>query len=151
MATPNPSKPPVGDRPLRLVLETWFRRVWKEGNVAAIDEMFVLDGKAHGLGAHTLLGPSDFKGFHAALTKKLKGIEITIDRSVEDGDWLAALCSLRAKSARSGEPVTMTGTVFARIGGGKIHEAYNHWDFMGLFGSLGSIPSDAFAKSLSGS
>ena len=45
----------------REVLETWFRRVWKEEDAAAIDEMFV-GGDVKGLGKQTGMTPEDFAG-----------------------------------------------------------------------------------------
>ena len=44
----------------------------------------------------------------------------------------------------------MTGSVFARIEKGKILGAYNHWDFMGLWGRLDYLPPDAFERGLRG-
>ena len=61
------------------VLETWFQRVWNEGDASAIDEMFQEQGKARGLGGQddsaeidaeggiaeqVRVGPAGFKGFH---------------------------------------------------------------------------------------
>ena len=134
----------------REVMETWFRRVWTEEDVSAIEEMFVPDGLARGLGASPLIGPEGFKQFHSALRGLLREFVITIDKSVESGDWLATVCTLHAKSRNSDAPVEITGTVVARIVDGKVIEAYNHWDFLGMFGQLGLLPADTFEKALSG-
>ena len=134
----------------REVMETWFRRVWTEEDVSAIEEMFVPDGLARGLGANILIGPEGFKQFHSALRGLLREFVITIDKSVESGDWLAAVCTLHAKSRNSDAPVEITGTVVARILDAKVIEAYNHWDFLGMFGQLGLLPADTFEKALSG-
>jgi len=131
-------------------METWFRRVWTEEDSTAIEELFVPDGEARGLGANVLIGPEGFKQFHSALRGLLCNFVITIDKSVESGDWISAVCTLRAKSRQSGGPVEMTGSVMVRIEDGKLTEAYNHWDFLSLFSQLGLLPKETFGKALGG-
>ena len=134
----------------REVLETWFRRVWNEENADAIDELFVVDGQARGLGANPLIGPKDFKQFHTTLRGLLRDFDITIDKSIEEGEWISAICSLRAKSRNTGIAIEMTGSVMIRIANGRLMEAYNHWDFLGLFAQLGLLPAQTFQQALSG-
>lgn len=134
----------------REVLETWYRKVWTEEDSGAIDTMLVSDTKARGLGAQIHVGPSDFKIFHENLLKLVSDIDMQIDKSMEDGDWISALCTFRAKCRRSGKPVTSTGTVFIKIVDGKLVDAYNHFDFMALYEALGLLPEDAFEKCLLG-
>jgi len=134
----------------REVMETWFRRVWSEQDCSAIEELFIPDGKARGLGANVLIGPEGFKQFHSALCGLLTNFVITIDKSVESGEWISVVCTLRAKSQRSGAPVEMTGSVMVRIVGGKLTEAYNHWDFLSMFSQLGLLPAETFEKALGG-
>jgi ketosteroid isomerase-like protein len=132
------------------VLESWFRRVWTEQDSSAIEELFIPDGKARGLGANVLLGPAGFKQFHSALTRLLSDFVITIDKSVESGEWISAVCTLRAKSRQSGAPIEFTGSVMIRIADGKLTEAYNHWDFLSMFCQLGLLPDETFEKALGG-
>ncbi len=134
----------------REVIETWFRRVWTEEDSTAIEELFVPDGEARGLGANALVGPQGFKQFHSALRGLLCDFVITIDKSIDVGDWIAAVCTLRAKSRKSGAPVQITGAVMIRIVDGKLTEAYNHWDFLGMFSQLGLLPTETFEKALGG-
>jgi hypothetical protein len=134
----------------RQVVDDWFRRVWAEEDTTAIDEMFMPDGEARGLGANTLVGPAGFKRFHAALCAQLSNIVITVDKSIEEGEWISVVCTLRAKSQQTGLPVTMTGSVMVRIVDGKLTEAYNHWDFLTLFSALGSLPPRTFETALAG-
>jgi adenosine deaminase len=125
-------------------------RFWTEEDSNAIEELFIPDGQGRGLGATVLVGPQGFKQFHAALCGLLCNILITIDKSVESGDWISAVCTLRAKSRRTGAPVEITGSVLVRIADGKLTEAYNHWDFLGMFSQLGLLPGDTFEKALRG-
>lgn len=134
----------------REVLEKWFRRVWTEEDPAAIDELFIPDAEARGLGANDLIGPQGFKQFHSALCGLLSDFVITIDKSLEVGDWISAICTLRAKSRQSGAPVEITGHVMIRIADGKLTEAYNHWNFLGMFSQLGLLPTETFERALGG-
>ena len=134
----------------RDVMETWFERVWIQQDASAIDEMFVPDGKARGLGPNVLIGPEGFKQFHSALCRLLTEFVITIDKSVESGEWISAVCSLRARDRKSKAAIVMTGSVMIRIVDEKLTEGYNHWDFIGLFTQLGLLPSGTFEKALSG-
>lgn len=46
-------------------LVRWVDLVWTQENADAIEEMFVTDGPAHGLGTLAVIGPDDFRQFHA--------------------------------------------------------------------------------------
>src|SRR5687767_11393911 len=129
-----------GDMTNRQVIETWIHRVWTQEDTNAIDELFIPDGQARGVGRNVLIGPKGFKQFHSALCGLLSDIVITVDKSIESEDWMSAVCTLQAKDRKSGAPVVMTGSVMVRIADGKLTEAYNHWDFMGLYAQLGLLP-----------
>ena len=134
----------------KTTVETWFRRVWNEEDESAIEELFVPDGEARGLGANALVGPRDFKLFHSALRALLTNFNITIDKAIEEGDWIALICTLNATSRQSGEPVVITGSVMIRVENCQIMEAYNHWDFLTLFGQLDLLPASTFQQALAG-
>lgn len=132
------------------VMETWFQRVWSEEDESAIDEMFVPDGEARGLGANILVGPDGFKQFHSAICAMCSDIKITIDKSIEEGDWISCICTFTAKATRTGQPITATGAVMVRIGDGKLLEAYNHWDFFSIYEPVGLLPENTFGRALIG-
>jgi hypothetical protein len=134
----------------REVIETWFHRVWTKEDSNAIEELFMPDGEARGLGANALIGPEGFKQFHSALCGLLYDYVVTIDKSVEEGDWISAVCTLRAKSRGSDAPIEITGQLMARIVDGKLTEAYNHWDFLSMYSQLNLLPIDTFERALSG-
>lgn len=132
------------------IVETWYQRVWTEEDQTAIDQMFHEQGTAKGLGANLMIGPKDFKPFHSALLGLITKIDIAIDKSVESEDWISVVCTLTAVSKGSGEKVTIGGHSLVRINNGQITEAYNHWDFLTLFGQLDLLPGDAFSRCLAG-
>ena len=130
-------------------LREWARRVWVERDTAAIEAMLVADTTAHGLGGQTLIGPAEFRQFHAALCGLLRDTELVIDHHIAAEGWLAALCTFKG-TGKAGEKVAITGTIHARIADGKILEAYNHFDFLGLFTQLGQLPPNVLGRCLSG-
>lgn len=134
----------------REVLETWYRKVWMEEDADTIDAMLVADTKARGLGAQVHVGPPEFRIFHQNILKLVSDIDVQVDKSMEEGDWIAALFTFRATCRRSGKPVASTGTVFIKIIDGKLVDAYNHFDFMDFYEQLGLMPEDAFEKCLLG-
>jgi len=131
------------------VLERWFRRVWTEKDLSAIDDMFPQPAKAAGLGEQDLIGPDDFKQFQMALCEQVSEIEITIDKCLEEQAWVSALCTFKGKAV-CGKRISITGTVFALIENDKIIQGYNHWDFISLWEQLGLLPSNCFANCLAG-
>lgn len=134
----------------REFLEDWFRRVWTEEDPGAVDEMFAPDAAAGGLGSHPTIGPEEFKAFQRALLALVGEVEVRIDHCMADGPWTSVLCSVSARSRATGEPVRITGTALVRIADGRIAEAYNHFDFLGLFQQLGLMPEGAFERCLCG-
>ena len=132
------------------MLEIWYRRVWEEEDAGAIDELFVPDPEIQSIGMQRPIELENFKGFHKLICDQLKEIDIKIDMAIEQGDWLAALCTCYAKNSRTGEDVTVTGNVMAKITDGKLRGGYEHWDFMGLWDQLGLLPGESFNKCLHG-
>lgn len=134
----------------REVLETWFKRVWAEEDAGAIDEMLINDTKARGLGSQTRVGPGDFKDFQHKLLQLVGDVDMQIDDCLESGDWIAALCTCRATCRKTGKPVQLTGQMHIKIVDGALVEAYNQFDFMGLYESLGLLPTGTFDRCLNG-
>jgi ketosteroid isomerase-like protein len=130
-------------------LETWARRVWVERDLSAVDELRSPDARSHGLGMQTLLGPEQFKAFHRSLCTLLHDTNLVIDHHMQKDDWLVTLCTFTGRAA-DGREVAMNGAIHVRIVDGKIVEAYNHFDFLGLFVQLGLLPPDTFSRCMNG-
>ena len=132
------------------VLDTWYRRVWEEEDASAIDEMFVQDPEIQPIGMHKPIDIEEFKEFHKLICAQLKEIDIKIDKTVEQGDWLTALCSCYAKDTHTGKPVAISGIVMAKISDGKLRGGFENWDFMHMWDQLGLLPGETFGKCLHG-
>ena len=137
---------PSNNSPKRQVMETWFREVWYNQDQSVIDKMFPEAGKTEGLGGQPLGGPAAFKKYHTALCTLLDNIDIHIDHSIEEGDWISNLVTITAISRISGHEVKFTGNTYSKIDvdKGMILEGYNNIDFMSLWNQMGFLPPDIF-------
>ncbi|WP_419907586.1 ester cyclase [Hoeflea sp.] len=131
------------------VMETWFSRVWSQEDETAIDQMLVSDTTARGLGSQNHVGPAEFKAFQRALLGLVGNVRIDAKKTMEDGDWLSALVVFNGTRRDNGKPVSMTGHVLAMIVDGKIVDAHNHFDWMGLFEQCDLLPAKSFERCLS--
>lgn len=128
----------------------WFEEVWNKGREDAIDEMFAVDGIAHGLfdeRGNELRGPEGYKPFFRNFRKSFPDITVTIEDAVVEGDRIAVRCIVRGTHAGDGigvaatnQPVEFTGMTIIRIEGGKIVEAWNNFDFSTMFKQMGVAP-----------
>ena len=132
------------------VMEKWFDRVWRKEDASTIYKMFPGTRKATGLGKRDIIGPDEFAVFQKALLQHLSKVTITVDKSMEKGNWIFALCTMKARKKGTKEKITMHGSCYAQIKNGRINVAYNNWDFISLFEQLGLLPPDTFATCLSG-
>jgi steroid delta-isomerase-like uncharacterized protein len=134
------------------VVERWFDEVWNKGNLDAIDELFAANGIAYGLGEHgiNVVGPAAFKPFVQKIREAFPDLQITIDQTVVEGDWIAArfsACMTHTGDAlgiaATGRCVSVTGMSMSRIENGQIVEGYNNWDIAGMMQQLQAAPMEA--------
>ena len=134
---------------LKAFMRRWFEEVWNKGREEAIDEMFAEDGVAHGLDDGTgepLRGASGFKPFFHNFRNAFPDIQVVVEDLIAEGDKVAARCRVRATHAGDSlgfaatqRPMEITGIAIVRIADGKIVEAWNNFDFMGMFQQLGAL------------
>ena len=134
------------------IMGRWFEEVWNRGRDETIDELLTADAPLQGLGAasETVIGTAGFREFHQRLRGAFSDIEIVINEAIGEDD-LAAL-RWHARATHTGDElgipptnkkVIFTGMTFARTRGGKVVEAWNNWDMMGLMHQLEQAPNDA--------
>jgi predicted SnoaL-like aldol condensation-catalyzing enzyme len=132
------------------ILNSWYARVWEQGDIEAIDEVFRPDTKAAGLLPDMRLGPDDFKELVAMVQELVEEIRAQIVKTVEDGDWLAALVRIHTTNSITGEQVTVSGQVMARFEGDIMVETYNAFDFLSFFEQMHLLPEQVLPICLSG-
>ncbi len=130
-------------------IHRWFDEVWNAQREDAVDEMFAEDGIAHGLAdpeGKAIRGPEDFKKLHRAFLSAYPDLKILVEDTVVEGDKIAASCRVTGLHqghgvgvAPTNQPVEFTGMVIVRVKDGKIAEAWNEFDFMGMYRQLGAL------------
>lgn len=132
----------------KAVIRRWFEEVWTNGRDSAIEEMLDANGKAYGLGPAPVIGPAGFRPFFQQFRGAFPDIKVTVDDIVAEGDTVAYRFTARAK--HTGEtlgikstqrPVQFTAMGFVKMKNGKITEAWNEFDQLGMMRQIGAIPS----------
>lgn len=126
----------------------WFEEVWNKGQSKAIDRLLAEDAVAHGLvddQGNELRGPAGFKRFFLQFTNAFPDIHVEVVDTVSEGDKIAARCLVTGTHKghtlgvpASHKPVQFTGMTILRVNSGKIVEAWNNFDFQGLFTQIGA-------------
>ena len=132
------------------LITSWFQRVWTEEDASAIDEMMTPDAIVRGMGNVESVGTESFRFFQQSLLRQIGDVQFTVHRTIEDGDWMAALWTLTATHRATGRPVRSSGTVFVEVRDGKFVGGYNHFDGLGLYADIGLLPQDIVPRLLQG-
>ncbi|HSI10849.1 MAG TPA: ester cyclase [Chthoniobacter sp.] len=133
------------------LLKTWFEEVWNKGRESAIDELASPDMVAHGLldaSGKPITGTVQFKEFWRGFRETFPDIHVDVQEALSDGDKEIVRCVVRATHKGGGlgiaathKSIKFTGVVIAREKNGQLVEAWDHWDFLGLYQQLGAVPA----------
>jgi hypothetical protein len=132
------------------LLERWYTRVYIDGDIDAVDDLFTETVQARGLLDDMQVGREDIHVFAMALVNLVDAPKLRLVKTVESGDWVAALIEAEGKRVRDGAPLRVMGQLMARFEGDRVSEAYNSFDFMALFQQLGLLPEDALVLGMTG-
>ena len=132
------------------LVRQWFNDVWDEGREEAIDRLMAKDARVHGLsgpnGVSVIVGPEQFKPYFRAMREALGDLEVHVERTIVQGDMVAAHCHVIARhvGAALGGPATgrrveFWGITIARVSGGQLVEGWNCFDFLTMYQQLGWV------------
>lgn len=119
----------------------WFEEVWNKKRDEAIDELFRVDGIAHGLAesGEDLPGPNEFRRFYRQFLSGIPDLRITVSQVIAEGDMTAVRFTAYGTHAgdglgikATGRPVRISGICMVRWKDGKIIEAWNEFDASSL-------------------
>ncbi|ARE39179.1 hypothetical protein RGUI_1038 [Rhodovulum sp. P5] len=131
-------------------LEAWYRRVYIDGDMDAVGDLFTENMQEQGLMPGMQVNPAELQVFATALVHLVEDPSIRIVKAIESDDWLCALIETGGTRPDDGRPVRAMGQLMARFEGDRIAEAYNSFDFIHLFEQLGLLPEDSVAIGMSG-
>jgi predicted ester cyclase len=116
----------------------WFEEVWNKNNAAAIDELMWHDVKAYGLsGENGFIEGDGFKSFYHDFTSQYIDIHVEVQDVVSQDDIESARCWVTLTHKESGKKAAFAGICMAKFKEGKMVEAWNCFDFLGMYGQLG--------------
>jgi steroid delta-isomerase-like uncharacterized protein len=133
----------------KALVRRWFEEVWNQGRESTIDELFLPDAVAHGLGDSEadVRGPAEFKVFVKNMRSSIPDTHVRIDDIICEGDRVAVRVTLEGTHTGdglgvppSGRKVSIQGMVIARMEGGRIVEGWNSYDQLGLLRQIGALP-----------
>ena len=135
-------------------IRRWFEEVWNKGRMDAIEEMCLPNAIGHGQAQHKVdVGLQEFKQFARSLRSAFPDIRVTIHETLAQGDkvlarWTAVMVHRGAflGIAPTGRTVEVTGMSLQRIANGKIAEAWDNWDQLGLMVQIGGVPAAEFVS-----
>lgn len=132
------------------LLESWYEKVWVQGDVDAVAEFFDTESLAAGIMTDFVAHLEDMQALVPAVLQAVREVSVSIEDSMEQDDRVWARVTLHAKKAEDMTPIHIPGQVMIRQKDGKITEAYNNFDFISYFEQMGSLPQDSIALMLAG-
>lgn len=128
------------------LIRAWFHEVWDEGREEAIDRLLAPHAIAHGLAPEGIRGPEGFKPYFRAMRAALGDLEITVLRTISEGELVCAHCQVVARHVGDalGAPATnrrveFQGMTVARVQNGQLVEGWNCFDFLSMYQQLGWV------------
>jgi predicted ester cyclase len=134
----------------RAFVRRWFDEVWNHGRADLIDEMSAPDTVATGLGHSNVptRGMTPFKAFYTNMRATFPDLHVRVEEIVAEGDLVVVRLTAEgthtgdALAPATGRKATFGALVMARIADGRIVEAWNAIDQLGILHQIGAVPSD---------
>lgn len=133
------------------------RRIAEElfegGQLDLADELLDPSFVGHDVGSpEPIRGPEGLKQQAQGYRAAFPDLELTIENQIAEGDFVATSWTARGSHkgdlfgiAPTGKQVTINGVTIDRFKGGKIAEAWDTWDTLGLMQQIGAVPAMAQA------
>jgi ketosteroid isomerase-like protein len=132
------------------LLKQWFRRVWDEADATAIEELATPQMVSHGL-LETITGATQWRtSFYEPMRQVFDSVKIEVLHEVAGGDRIFAMMEATQIPRSTGKPVKMRGSCLLRLEDGKIAEAWDSWDFLGLLEGMKMMPANSLGMAITG-
>ncbi|MFA7483595.1 MAG: nuclear transport factor 2 family protein [Vulcanimicrobiota bacterium] len=127
------------------LVHQWFRRVWEEGDLDAIEELMHPDNLSVGL-VNDPVGMESFKSVYTSFGKLVTDIAVKVEDAFEDGDRVAGRWLMSVTHRATGKRIHIPCALFARTKDGKFLECSNYFDYLDFFVQTGALPDDTLAR-----
>jgi steroid delta-isomerase-like uncharacterized protein len=118
--------------------QSWFESVWNKGRREAINELCAPDIALHDGGVVTV-GTEPFLKFFDRMQATFSDIHVDVDEPIVEGDKTCVRWTCKARQTGNGfgtpptgVEVSVTGISIIRVVDGKIAEAWQNWDMLGM-------------------
>jgi len=130
----------------RKVAVRWFEEIWNHPRRETIAELLGPDSVLHD-GPDTMRGPEGFYPFYDRLRATFPDLHVTVEDTLVEGDKVCVRWSSRMTHTgdglgmpATGKSCRVTGMSLARVENGRIAEAWQNWDMLGLLHQLQESP-----------
>jgi steroid delta-isomerase-like uncharacterized protein len=130
------------------LLRRWFDEIWNQGRIETVDELLTEDAVMWGTRRpdQSSRGGAEFKEFYHRQRSATPDVRIHLDQVVQEGDTAFARWTVTATHTGDGlgisptnREIKLSGMSACRVREGKIVEAWNLWDQIGLARQLGLL------------
>ena len=126
----------------------WFDEVWNQGRGELIDELSAPDIAATGIGpgAAPTRGIAPFKAFYTNMRETFPDIHVKVEEIIAEGDLVAVRLVAQgthtgnALAPATGRKATFAAIVMVRVVNGRIVEAWNAIDQLGILHQIDALP-----------
>lgn len=136
------------------LIRKWFEEVWNKGRESAIDEMCAKEAVGHGqtVDGSDIQGPENFRKFWEAFRAAFTSIHVEPHRTISEGELALLHWTITMKHTgtfmgipATGKTITARGMSIQRFVNGKIVEAWDNYDQLGILLQLGAVSLDKVA------
>lgn len=129
-------------------LRQWFEEVWNARRLELAEELLAPDAVLHdaSVAGGALRGPAEFQQHARALLTAIPNLRFTVEHVVASDDGVAARLLVTGNLAGSGlgvepanQPIRIHGMTIGRFRDGRLVEAWNNFDMLGLFDQLDAL------------
>jgi len=106
------------------VSQRWWDEVWRDGNLAALDELLTEPFVRHTGTGNETVGRAAYRGRLSEFQRVLSRVDTSIDDRVVDGDKVWTRATSKGINRETGERSVVTWLLIQRIEDGRIAE---HW------------------------
>ncbi len=106
------------------VSQRWWDEIWRDSNLAAIDELFTEPFVRHTATGSEKVSRAAYRGRLAEFQRVLSHVDTVIDDRVVDGDKVWTRATSKGINRETGERSIVTWLIVQRIERGRIAE---HW------------------------
>jgi ketosteroid isomerase-like protein len=114
----------MDDDAVRAVMRAWWDRVWRDGDIAAVDELVTDPYTRHTRSGNETIPRAEYRKRLVEFQRVLRGAVTSIDDEVVVGDKIWQRATSRGVSLETGELSVFTWMVIHRIEDGRIAESW---------------------------